>query len=407
MAADAIYCITVSQFSKRKPERKSAVCCQGCAAFPWDFPDTRAGAAEAAREAAADATRRAKATKATQPQPTPQWRSLDSAAAPAPGSAAAKAPDAMAASATPAAAEQLPTGEAATAAAPHAPAETTLMEVDAVAPQPATEMPPAVAGAAAEAPAAAGSGRGSSKGEGKSKGKGKGTDARSVNALATPTELAPLLPSGWWVARSPAALRRALPRTRLLQGGAQGGPPPTAAAEPTAASPGAAPAGYDAVMAEAEAAEPTQTAEQQPAVCAPLAAAALPAAAPAGAGAPSDAGGCLVRVRLQMTGRGVASAGAAVHAMCPLPAAASTGRLAAAGEAGSHGNTVPAAGMAAQQQQQPIGYGTAPAVRGACAWAGATALCSAAALDRWRPICVRRSFGRLYMAFRHRLRSAQ
>jgi hypothetical protein len=96
----------------------------------------------------------------------------------------------------------------------------------------------------------------------------------------------------------------------------------------------------------------------------PAAAAALnapPGLATDGAAGGTAAGSCLVRVRLHMTGRGVAECGAALCALADGAACSSS-----AGE------------------QHPIGFVTAPAVRGACAWAGAGALCDAAALDRCR-----------------------
>lgn len=167
-------------------------------------------------------------------------------------------------------------------------------------------------------------------------------------------ELAPLLPAGWWVARTAAALRAALPHTPLLQGAA-------AAPQSSKRADGApaAPAHGPGPNARGQAAPQLAAAEPD-----------APAAAPADseAGYALSGHSCLVRVRVRMTGRGVAEAGAAIHG----PAA----------PAASVGSTDQPQTAQQRQQMQLIGFVMAPAVRGGCAWAAATALCSAAALDR-------------------------
>lgn len=386
---------------------------QGCAAFPWDFPDTRAGTAEAAAQAAADAARRARATQAKQPLRTPQWHSLamqpsagaehgrpaqaaaGAAAAPSTATAVSAPPEAPAAprlsGGAPAAEHAAPGSEPRASAADQAgeAAGPAPMDVDsneaatALAQAPAAALVPSTS-----PPAAAAERRGKKRGKHKGACGGKGGSEAATAAAAggasaasstaaTAARLAPpLLPPGWWIARTAAALRQALPQTRLL-------PPSPATDRPMQRLEGAAAAAAAAAAAGAPgapAADGASAATAPPVGTPTTPAVPPPAAVAAAAGGAADAAQvsgrtsgerCLVRMRVHMTGRGTAEAGAAIH--CRLPAAAPA---------------APPTGTAAQQQPprgqrtQLVGFVVAPEVRGACAWAGASALCSAAGLDR-------------------------
>lgn len=189
-----------------------------------------------------------------------------------------------------------------------------------------------------------------------------------------------LLPAGWYVARSPGVLAAALAPQRGGPpiGDAAGGSAPTASqAAPTGPRWGAArarPAGAAAWQAPAPAGR-----SPEPATCADLR--------------------CCVRVMLRMAGRGVARAGAAVHAEAAAgaqllaPASALEGELppatpTAAGvihAAGRSGASVPdvsgqAPGRAAVCLGPVIGFVTSEVPRGAPASRGAVAVCQAAPL---------------------------
>ena len=238
---------------------------QGCTLFPWDYPDTAAGAAEA-KDAADAAAAAAKVVKAKQLPPRAAWDRLAGAAA------------------------------------------------------------------AAESPAPAAE-------------------------LATTG----LLPERWCVARSRAALQRLLPSAQHLAGTS-----PAAAPSATAAADG------DVAATDLD----------------------IPAL-PAGAGA--GPAGCLLRVRLRMCGRGGAPPGAAVHLRGPTVPTADTGLHSCAADTAeasySHQGIVQqtdgvhpaaaAAAAAAAAGAELIGFVTTGLPRGACTWAGATALCCAASLARY------------------------
>ena len=131
------------------------------------------------------------------------------------------------------------------------------------------------------------------------------TDEEALPEAGLPSQAASgLLPYGWWVARTAAAVRK----------------PPTAE--------------QHAAPRQGSLADDAAAARDRP-------------------------GRSLVRVRLKMTGRGVAAAGAAV--LAPLSAHAAAG---------------------SPDAFRLAGFITAPLPRGACAWAGATALCCASLFDR-------------------------
>ena len=351
--------------------RHSAPCdLQGCAAFPWDFPDSRAGAAVAADALAVHDTKQAKATKAKQPHVAPQWECLAAVALqqpsaepqqPAPSTAAvlqgAAALHAAAAAAAPV--DQQPADEQPSAlvqptslagkTSADSQAEPCGMDVDSAAP------PAATAAAAVAEPGAAGSGSPGTIQAAQTASGGTGAAAANSPALAPS-----LLPTGWWVARSVGALLQAMPHIRMLDAAAAAPQqrPPRGGAAAAAGGAGAAPAPAAAADAPAASVPGAGLPSQQAAGSAHLALSPASHAQPA---AGAVAGGvCLVRVRLHMAGRGVAQPGAAV-----CGPAAGAGCSADAGA------------------QQLIGFVMASAVRGASAWAGATALCGAAALDRY------------------------
>jgi len=188
-----------------------------------------------------------------------------------------------------------------------------------------------------------------------------------------------LLPAGWYVARSPGVLTAALAPQRggLHIGDALGGSAPRASAAPAGPRWG-------------------------PARTRPAGAAAWQAPAPAGHSPESAAGAdlrCCVRVTLRMTGRGVARAGAAVHAeagsgaqlpalACALegelppatPAAVRMGRAASGSGASIPDASGRSGGAAAVCLGPVIGLVTSEVPRGAPASRGAVAVCQAAPL---------------------------
>lgn len=238
--------------------RHSAPCnLQGCAAFPWDFPNSHAGAAVAAHELVVHDAKRAKATKAKQPCAATQWERL--AALPlqqpsaeprqaAPSTAAvSEGPAAMHAAAAAAAAlvDQQPADEQPAALVqPTALADNTsadgqaepcCMDIDGGAPSAVT------AAAAVADPGAAGFGSPGTIQAAQPTSGGSGAAAAISPALTSS-----LLPTGWWVARSAAALLQAMPHIRILDAAAaapQRRPPrggAAAAAAPAAAAAAAA-----------------------------------------------------------------------------------------------------------------------------------------------------------------------
>jgi hypothetical protein len=346
------------------PRRFSPCNLQGCAAFPWDFPDSRAGAADAADELTVHNAKRAKATKAKQPHVSAQWELLAALPPQQPPAEPQQAAPPTAAvleggaalHAAAAAVDQQPADEQPAALVqPAAPAgsmstdgtaEPCCMDIDGVKPSAVT------ATAAVAELGAAGTASSATV-------QGAHTASDGSGAAAGASADVPLsLPPGWWVARSAAALQQVMPHTRLLHAAAatpQRRPPiggAAAAAAPAAAA-AQAPAAADTPAASAPGAG---LPSQQAAEAAHLAPAST--TQPAAGGAVDRT--CLVRVRLHMAGRGVAQPGAAV-----------CGPAAGAGSSTDAG------------EQQLIGFVMAPAVRGASAWAGATALCGAEALDRY------------------------
>jgi hypothetical protein len=347
--------------------RHSAPCdLQGCAAFPWDFPDSRAGAAVAADALAIHDAKRAKATKAKQPHIAPQWDCLAAVALQQPSAEPQQAAPATAAvsegpaamRAAPAAvAQQSADEQPAALVQPTSPAGKTSadsqaepcgMDIDGVAPAAVT------AATAVADPGAAGSGSPGTVQAPQPAPGGTGAAAAISPALAPSS----LLPTGWWVARSAAALLQAMPHLRMLDAAAAAPPqrPPRGGAAAAAGGAGAAPA--PAADAPAASVPGAGLPSQQAAGSAQLAPSPASTAQPVAGGIIDET--CLFRVRLHMAGRGVAQPGAAV---CGPAAGAGCSTDAGA--------------------QQLIGFVMAPAVRGASTWAGATALCGAAALDRY------------------------
>lgn len=386
----------------RKGRWRWAALAQGAAAFPHDFPDAAAAVAEAARAAAAAAAWAAARPPGKRPPVLPRpppWTSLRTSGAPgsAPGEAGALA-ECKPYNSAAGAADQEPggfgtrnqgPGEAPAgggAAAEEAADVACPMDVDEgdriAALPPAAELSNLAQAPQHNAADQVGE-RAATRREGASAEPrvpaAEALSERAGQGIAPGARPSPcpagLLPDGWFVARTPAALSQAL-----------------AAAGSRAPDSGASPAPlWGRALAR------------------PAGAAAWRAPAPRAEGLGSGLGSeairpdlrCLVRVDLRMTGRGVAHVAAAVHLELaspsrqdPTPQRSSlrhavgvmaAGGLPAGGCAADAGYSV-AAGDAEGENKDPIrvgpliGFVTSEAPPGAPAARGAVAVCQAAPL---------------------------